>query len=310
MNFNSEYYLFNIHVNDGIIKNNSKVKLLFNKIVLYSKIENLSIEIKERNFFIEVLDDKKSILLYVENSSRDVSCRIDYLFDDEYELAKADIQVYYENKLLDLNINPIEQISGKDIYNDFLFGLLSKQFIKEICCFKGLRPDELYGYNLNNKKYQKIANIISDKCIDLIENFNINTFISSGALGTDTISFFAVDYLKKHGYPNLKNVLAIPFEKHYIKWGDADIERYNRMLKLADYILMVDTIDGYKNVLVANGEYHIYKQNKCFEFMIDCSYELIVLWNNDKSDTHEVISYASYTEINTHILNIPDIKKI
>lgn len=310
INTNYEYYLFKIHVDENIIKDNTKVKVLFKEIVLYSKVDDISFKITGRDSFIEISQDRKTILLYVENSLCKTSHRIDYLFDDDYELIETNIDVIYNENPIEFNLCPMEQLLGTEIYNDFLFGFLSKQFLNETCCFTGHRPDKLYGYNLGDKRYQTLAKIIREECVDLIENYNVNTFISGGALGMDTVSFFTVEYLKTHGYPNLKNIVAIPFEKCYTKWKDSDLDRYRRMLKLADYVIIVDEIDGYENSFVAQGEYHVYKLNKRNEFMVDFSSQLIALWNGSPSGTYNCISYAEYNKRIVHMLNVPGITRV
>ncbi len=59
-----------------------------------------------------------------------------------------------------------------------------------IVCFTAHRPHLLYGYELRNKKYQLLAKKIREICIMLIERYSIDTFITGGALGGDTVSFF------------------------------------------------------------------------------------------------------------------------
>ncbi|ACA57257.1 hypothetical protein CLK_A0166 (plasmid) [Clostridium botulinum A3 str. Loch Maree] len=65
-----------------------------------------------------------------------------------------------------------------------------------IVCFTAHRPHLLYGYELSNKKYQLLAKKIREICIMLIERYNVDTFITGGALGGDTVAFFVVENLK------------------------------------------------------------------------------------------------------------------
>ena len=65
------------------------------------------------------------------------------------------------------------------------------------CCFTGHRPNKLFGYDLSNPNYQILAKKIKYVARVLIEQNGVDTFITGGALGVDTIAFFAVQSLKK-----------------------------------------------------------------------------------------------------------------
>ena len=82
--------------------------------------------------------------------------------------------------------------------------------------FTGHRPNKLYGYDMDNKHYDKLKIILKDMLKYEICKYDADTFITGGALGFDTLAFDVVkDLIDDYGG---NHVLAIPFEKQAIKW--------------------------------------------------------------------------------------------
>lgn len=149
--------------------------------------------------------------------------------------------------------------------------------MKNVCCFTGHRPNKLYGYDLNHKGYQILAKNIRACAKNLVLNYGVDTFISGGALGVDTVAFFAIESLKKE-FPNVKNVIAVPFDGQSRIWkSQVDIDRYNRMLKIADKLIYVDKLQKYSANSIGA------KLNRRNDFMVDSSSYIITAWNGDKS---------------------------
>lgn len=162
--------------------------------------------------------------------------------------------------------------------------------------FSGHRPSKLYGYSLNDKRYQYLAKKLSMLIRTAIEKYGVREFYTGGALGTDTVAFFTVNCVKKEYEKrniSIKNILAIPFEKQYIKWNGVDKERYNRMISLADDVIYVDTLKEYKiEKHTTVGTYNKDKLQKRNEYMIDNTDILITIWDGSKSGTKNCIDYA------------------
>lgn len=78
------------------------------------------------------------------------------------------------------------------------------------CCFTGHRPQRLYGYDLSNNKYQVLAHKLAKIAYTLYTKYDVDTFFTGGALGADTIAFFAIEYVKSKGIP-VKNYVVVPF---------------------------------------------------------------------------------------------------
>lgn len=164
-------------------------------------------------------------------------------------------------------------------------------------CFTGHRPNKLYGYDLNDPRYQALAHKLARVIYSLFVNDGIDTFITGGALGLDTVAFFSVQYVKSKGYP-VKNVLAIPFKGQEGRWFGKDIDRYNRMLELADEVVYVDTIPGYA------GNYTVpQKLNIRNHYMVDNAKYVITAYDgSSKGGTYNCIQYAR--KHNKEIINV------
>lgn len=108
----------------------------------------------------------------------------------------------------------------------------------------------------------------------MIQKKDVDTFISGGALETDQIFFVIVQFLKETKYPHIKNNLAIPYAEQPKAWieqikflkkkiQEAEtayekeelsfqlkemteaVNRYRKMLQVADNVVYVDTEEGY-----------------------------------------------------------------
>ena len=163
------------------------------------------------------------------------------------------------------------------------------------CCFTGHRPNKLFGYDMNNKSYQNLAKRVKCLARYLHTEYGVINFISGGAIGFDTVAFFAIESLKKD-YPSIKNILAIPFIGQENRWKEDSIERYKKMLNLADDIIYVDQIEKYKTSSIAG------KLNKRNHYMVDNSSYLIACYDGTKGGTYNCLEYATKTGL-THLYN-------
>lgn len=164
------------------------------------------------------------------------------------------------------------------------------------CCFTGHRPNKLYGYDLSNPKYQELAKVIKWYCKFLYVEHGVRRFITGGALGFDTLAFFAVNSLKST-YPDIQNVLAIPFVGQENAWkSPIDVDRYNRMKSLADEIIITSKIDEYSANSIGG------KLNKRNHYMVDNSNYIVGLWDGTSGGTANCVNYANSQNINVIVL--------
>lgn len=164
-------------------------------------------------------------------------------------------------------------------------------------CVTGHRPNKLYGYDLSDSRYIKLKEIFKTF---LIEN-NCLEAISGMALGVDTVFALAVLELKDSGV-DIKLRCAIPCLNHSSKWfNKKDIDRYNDILKRADYVDIV-TKEAY-------SPYLMQVRNR---YMVDKSDIVLSVWNGSSGGTANCVSYAQIK--NKEIYNISpaslEIKKL
>lgn len=300
----NEYFLLKCQLISKTAIPTQNINIKFNSLILFNEEENKKIIIKNRDivYLFYSIDNEIYFNLYIENKG--VENRIDYLIDEEYEIKELDLTISNVNNVSFYEHNIISEYGQIEIdfKNQLLASIINSEVSEEMVCVTGHRPDRLYGYDLNNKKYQELATKIANKCEELILEKNIKYFITGGALGADTVSFFAIEFLKKK-YPNIKNIVAIPFKNVFIKWQPTDIDRFNRMLSLADGVIEVDLLPKYNVPFIRKGDYHISKMNNKNDFMVDSSdYLLAVFDGKYRGSTYNTMSYAKYN--NKEIITI------
>lgn len=178
--------------------------------------------------------------------------------------------------------------------------------------FTGHRPNKLFGYDMNNHKYDSLCKIIKDYILRVIDESEEKefTFYSGGALGVDQLAFDIVEEIKSVVDDSIKivNILAIPFEKQYIKWKDESIQKWNQQKEKADKVVLVDTIEGYKNNKVSVGTYHASKMQLRNRYMVDqligTNDILIAVWDREKSGgTYNCVKYAMNKSVSISVIN-------
>ena len=166
---------------------------------------------------------------------------------------------------------------------------------RKTCCFTGHRPNKLNGcYSFNHPTAKLIKNKLTPIIKDLIINEEVNKFISGGAIGTDQIAFWTVQTLKQQ-YPNIKNIVAKPFVNQNAVWKNLEILKwYHKMLEVADEVINVEDIDGYKTKEqnIKYGDYSNPKMQKRNEWMVDNSKYIIAVYDGSKGGTANCINYA------------------
>lgn len=176
--------------------------------------------------------------------------------------------------------------------------------------FTGHRPDKLYGYDLKNDKYLKLNKFLEKILEEKIINEGYDTFISGGALGFDTVAFLSVKNLKKK-YPNIKNIMAVPFENQHSKWSLKDVNLYNWMKNIADEVVFVDNLENYNRTDANIGMFHKDKLMIRNEYMVDNADLLIALWDgNNKSGTANCVKYAKNKLYNPTVVINPNTLEI
>ena len=163
---------------------------------------------------------------------------------------------------------------------------------------------------MKNDKYLKLNKFLEKILEEKIINEGYDTFISGGALGFDTVAFLSVKNLKKK-YPNIKNIMAVPFENQHSKWSLKDVNLYNWMKNIADEVVFVDNLENYNRTNANIGMFHKDKLMIRNEYMVDNADLLIALWDgNNKSGTANCVKYAKNKLYNPTVVINPNTLEI
>ncbi|MDR0914104.1 MAG: DUF1273 domain-containing protein [Oscillospiraceae bacterium] len=152
---------------------------------------------------------------------------------------------------------------------------------KSVCCFTGHRQ-------LNKAEEDLIAARLTGTIREIIR-LGINTFLTGGALGFDTICALAILNCKKE-FPDIKHVLVLPCQNQTRHWNEDDIKKYNLILKKADKVIYTS-----KNYF--NGCMH--KRNR---FLVDNSGVCICYLKKRYGGTFYTVNYAE--KIGIKIINL------
>ncbi|MFL1672681.1 SLOG family protein [Paenibacillus dendritiformis] len=182
---------------------------------------------------------------------------------------------------------------------------LEEQIRKQTACFTGHRPDKLGGYDMKNPTMLKLRDKLLEIIEILINEEGVNHFISGGALGTDQCAFWCVHMIKKK-YPEIKNIVAIPFLNQDKIWTAEQKHWYKKMLSLADEVVNVEVAAGYKaDKDTTFGEFSRIKMNKRNEYMVDRSNTLIAVYDGSfKGGTANCVRYARRNQMGMMYIEI------
>jgi len=153
---------------------------------------------------------------------------------------------------------------------------------KNRCCFTGHRPEKLHISEQAAKELLKTA--IKQAIKD-----GFKTFISGMARGIDM--WAAEIVIEDYAFNDeIKLICTSPYEGFENRWSTVEKERYQNILKKADYVKYVCE--------------HYSKQ--CFQirnmYMVDCSTRVIAAYNGERGGTYNTIKYA--TSKNIKVVNI------
>ena len=165
-------------------------------------------------------------------------------------------------------------------------------YIKKVCCFTGHRSQKLpWSFNEQDER----CLIMKEELYLEIEksiNEGYDTFLCGMALGFDMICAETVLQLKLK-YKSIKLIGAIPCKNQTEKWKKESIDRYNKILSLADKI-----------TYTSNSNYYNGCMQKRNQYMIDNSNLLIAVFNGSNGGTKQTIEYAYKNKIKVFLLKI------
>lgn len=176
--------------------------------------------------------------------------------------------------------------------------ILPKKYTKVTIGFTGPRPKKLYGYDWNSKGNRLVIHNIRMAILDFIQSkeYDEYTFICGGALGVDQMAFESLIDLKERLYPKyrISLILAIPYRNQPNKWPNGvDVNRYERHIELADYVVYVDQLTGYTFRGVQIGIHHPKKLLIRNKYIVDKSEYIMAVWDGKTGGgTGHCVNYA------------------
>lgn len=171
-------------------------------------------------------------------------------------------------------------------------------------CFTGHRPTKLGGYNWSTPKNQAIMAELRHQIVQLVNSTDDNkfTFYFGGALGIDQMAFNIVEKIKfntlKLNPIEITQILAMPFEKQDNNWfGEAGRKELRHERLIANEVILVDTLEGYKIKGYPEDIYFPAKMQKRNEYMVNNSDIIIAVWDGVKrGGTYNCVKYAQKLE--------------
>lgn len=128
-----------------------------------------------------------------------------------------------------------------------------------VCCFTGHR-DIVRG-----TKRALAAALL--ECIEkLVTEQSVQRFYVGGAVGFDALAAKAVIYLRKSKYPQLRLVLAVPFEGHHLSWSQEKQAEYAEIKAQADEYVAVGVRPS-KSAFLARNRYMVDHSEICVVYL-------------------------------------------
>ena len=165
--------------------------------------------------------------------------------------------------------------------------------MSKTCCVTGHRPSGfpwLYG---EDSKFQSVyEKLLYERIESYITENNVTDFISGMALGVDMDFAAAVLKLRKK-YSSIHLHCAIPCRDQTKLWNRHDVARYNKILKRADFSIIMS--EKYtRNCMLERNRY-----------MVDKSDYVFAVWNGERhGGTWYTIEYAKKNHKPVGILNL------
>ena len=149
------------------------------------------------------------------------------------------------------------------------------------CAFTGHRPQKLkYLVNKDDERFAILKRQITEVSIHVIENYQVNRFLSGMALGVDMLAAEVILKLRKV-YPDISLECVLPCENQAKKWLQKERERYESILSHCDKVTTLQKM--YTDDCMINRN----------RYMIDHADVLVAVWNQQiGGGTGYTVKYA------------------
>lgn len=136
----------------------------------------------------------------------------------------------------------------------------------------GHRPDKLWGYDMADARYARVAGALADA----MRACGADTLITGMALGFDQLAAEVAE-----GLDGVRCVAAVPFAGQEARWPWASRRRWSRLLDAADEVHVV-----------SDGGYAPHKMQVRNEWMVDHADVVAALWDGTRGGTANCVRYA------------------
>lgn len=143
---------------------------------------------------------------------------------------------------------------------------------EKCCCFTGHR-------RIPEQEMLWVRRRLREEILDLAQK-GVDTFLTGGALGFDTLAAQEVLRMRAMGLPSLKLVLALPYMNQEAQWSQRDAAVYRALLRQAD------------NVVYTSQEYHrgcLFQRNR---YLVDHSAYCVCYLLQERTGTSYTAQYA------------------
>lgn len=97
---------------------------------------------------------------------------------------------------------------------------------------------------MNDPKYESLIKFIMDKLETMVQ-YGKNIVLTNGYIGGEMLGYEAAKRLKSY-YPEIINVVAVPFLELDSKWVINSRNAYRRMMTEADIFMEIDKVEHYQ----------------------------------------------------------------
>ncbi len=157
---------------------------------------------------------------------------------------------------------------------------------KETTCF-------FTGHRIIPKSIKEILrDKLKENIIKLIEEYDVDTFISGGALGFDTIAAETVIDIRNE-YPNIKLKMYLPCYGQSKRWNYENQYKYRLIVANADEVIYIVKRNYTNDCMKLRNIKMIWDSKYCIAF-----------YKNDRSGTSYTVKNAQLH--NVKIINIAD----
>lgn len=147
------------------------------------------------------------------------------------------------------------------------------------CCFTGHRF-------ISKSHISELESKLIELITELSKN-GVTNFICGGALGFDTLAAKSVIKCRESN-PDIKLVLALPCQNHFINWHKQYIDEFDEIFKDSDIIIYV------------SDEYYDGCMQKRNRFMVEKSQHCIFYMTTPRGGTAYTVRYALQSELDMH----------